>query len=219
MNNPSKRLARWVDEFQQWNIVIKYRSGKLNTVPDALSRRPDYQDYLNAITLKREEDYLPYIERYLMKNKLPDEQEIRNKVIEEAENFVLMPGDRGNSVLHRKVGQGIIAPYVEYVFRGNLMERIHNQYGHLTFQSLGNIMETRAWWPSMKRDLKTFVAACPNCQVHQRQRQGQEREYAQLVSDQYIQPFQRWGIDLIGILPKTKNGNRWIITAVVYTTG
>lgn len=32
-------------------------------------------------------------------------------------------------------------------------------------------------------------------------------------------PFQRWGIDLIGRLPTTPNGNRWIITAIDYATG
>jgi hypothetical protein len=41
----------------------------------------------------------------------------------------------------------------------------------------------------------------------------------QIVTDPFIQPFQRWGIDLIGRLPKTKNGNRWIVTAVDYATG
>src|SRR5438045_2822679 len=47
----------------------------------------------------------------------------------------------------------------------------------------------------------------------------QEREEHQVVSDLFIQPFQRWGIDLIGILPETPSGNRWIITAVDYVTG
>ena len=71
----------------------------------------------------------------------------------------------------------------------------------------------------MEKDLRKFIAACPNCQTHQRQRRTQEREFAQLVTNQSIQPFQRWGIDLIGILPKTKDGNRWIITAIDYATG
>jgi len=31
--------------------------------------------------------------------------------------------------------------------------------------------------------------------------------------------IQRWGIDLIGLLPKTQRGNRWIITAIDYATG
>ena len=34
-----------------------------------------------------------------------------------------------------------------------------------------------------------------------------------------VQPFERWGIDLIGRLPTTPNGNNWIITAVDYATG
>jgi hypothetical protein len=71
----------------------------------------------------------------------------------------------------------------------------------------------------MERDLHSFIAACPNCQVHQRQRRGQEREYGQLVTDSNIQPFLRWGIGLIGILPKTRQGNKWIITAIDYATG
>ena len=53
----------------------------------------------------------------------------------------------------------------------------------------------------------------------QRQRSQQERENAQVPTDPYIQPFQRWGIDLIGLLPKTRRGNRWIITAIDYATG
>ena len=39
------------------------------------------------------------------------------------------------------------------------------------------------------------------------------------MTDPFIQPFQRWGIDLIGRLPKTNDGNRWIITAIDYATG
>lgn len=37
--------------------------------------------------------------------------------------------------------------------------------------------------------------------------------------DPFIQPFQRWGIDLIGVLPKAARGNQWIITAIDYATG
>src|SRR5437667_1799405 len=71
----------------------------------------------------------------------------------------------------------------------------------------------------MDYELRAFLSACPNCQTHQRHRSTQEREEHQVVSDPFIQPFQRWGIDLIGILPETPSGNRWIITAVDYTTG
>ena len=82
-----------------------------------------------------------------------------------------------------------------------------------------NLVEIRAWWPTMAKDIQAFTQSCLNCQIAQRQRSKQEREHAQLPTSQYVEPFQRWGIDLIGILPKTVNGNRWILTAVDYATG
>ena len=71
----------------------------------------------------------------------------------------------------------------------------------------------------MDADIGRFISACPNCQIVQRQRVNQETEYAQVLTNPFIQLFQRWGIDLIGILPKTTNGNRWIITAIGHVTG
>jgi len=71
----------------------------------------------------------------------------------------------------------------------------------------------------MAQDVQAFVQSCPNCQIAQQQRPNQEREYAQLPTNQYVELFQRWGIDLIGVLPTTAKGNRWILTAVDYATG
>ena len=66
------------------------------------------------------------------------------------------------------------------------MQTIHDQYGHLSYASLVNIFESRGWWPSMERDLRAFIAACPNCQTHQRQRTTQEKEDHQIVTDPFI---------------------------------
>ena len=229
--NSSKRLARWVEEFQAWPIDIKYRPGKYALVPDAISRRPDYFDYFNSIhyldsiTPRREEEYISYMSDYLKHKRLPDDDELRNRIIDEAPNFILIePESTANNknkhgILHRKIRDRITAPYIDFILRGDLIQSIHNEFGHLSYMSLENIFESRAWWPSMERDIRTFITACPNCQIQQRQRCTQEREHLQIVSDPAIQPFQRWGIDLIGILPRTKDGNRYIITAIDYATG
>src|SRR5277367_314991 len=74
MKNPSKRLARWVEEFQSYNLNIKYRPGKLATVPDALSRRPNY--HLNAITLEKEE-HIPHIQSFLENQVLPTDKRLK----------------------------------------------------------------------------------------------------------------------------------------------
>ena len=44
-------------------------------------------------------------------------------------------------------------------------------------------------------------------------------EVTYLPTSKTVEPFRRWGIDLIGRLPKTKSGNCWIITAIDYATG
>src|SRR5436305_374185 len=212
IQKPSKRLARWVDEFQQYNLIIKYRPGKLAIVPDAISRRPDF----NALALQKVEDYVPYIRQFLQDKSFPLEASESDKaqIVAEVDKFVLEDG-----VLHRKVKEGVVAPYIDFQFRGDLMQKMHDQYGHLSYANLVNVLESRAWWPTIEKDIRQFIAACPNCQVHQRQHGSQEREHARLLADPIIQPFQRWGIDLIGRLPKTMDGNRWIITAIDYATG
>jgi hypothetical protein len=150
-----------LDEFQQWNLVIKYRHGKLAIVPDALSRRPDY---LNAITLEREaEAFIAYIPAYLTKNALLDDDDLKKKILDDAHKFVMVDGGLFGKILHRKIKDGITAPYVEVEFRGDTMHKLHEQYGHLQYQSLKHLLEPRAWWPTMQRDFQNFTTACPNC--------------------------------------------------------
>ena len=59
----------------------------------------------------------------------------------------------------------------------------------------------------MDQDIRKFVELCANCQTAQRQRSTQEREYAQLPTPRNVE------------LPKSKDGNRWILTAIDYATG
>ena len=107
----------------------------------------------------------------------------------------------------QKVADGVVAPYIEWEFRGDLIQRLHNEYGHLSAGGIGDLLRSRGWWPKMENDIQKFRASCANCQVAQKSNRGQEHEYAQLPTPRFIEPFQRWGIDLIGILLKTTDGN------------
>src|SRR5271169_1506102 len=210
VKKPSKRLARWIDEFQGYDLDICYRKGSEAIVPDALSRRPDF---LNAML--QYDEHIHHIEEYLLDKTLPIHCTMRAKVLQDADSFAL---DEKKALI-KKLKDGATAPYIDPLFRGDFMEQMHAQFGHLSYAGMSNAVDMRGWWPGMEADIRQFIAGCPNCQVAQRSRTSQEKEYAQLVSDQFIQPFQRWGIDLIGILPKTLNGNRWIITVIDYAIG
>src|SRR5205814_4912097 len=88
---------------------------------------------------EKEEEYIPYMRTFLTEGTLPQDDNIKERISGEVDNFVVE-----DDTLFRKVRNGIKAPYVEFVFRGDLMERIHRQYGHLLFDSLKNIIESRA---------------------------------------------------------------------------
>ena len=71
-----------------------------------------------------------------------------------------------------------MAPDIEPLFCGDFMEKMHSQFGHLSYGGMAQAIESRAWWPGMEADMRKFIAACPNCQIMQRQRPRQERETA-----------------------------------------
>jgi IS30 family transposase len=80
------------------------------------------------------------------------------------------------------------------------------------------VIRTRAWWPTIRKDIQAIAGSCPNCQIAKPSRPNLEREAAQHLVKKGIQPFKRWGIDLIRHLPTTPNGNRWIITVIDHAT-
>ena len=129
IKKPSKHLARWLDEFQEYTLDIKYRPGPLAVVPDAISRRPDFKGltsdaapiahtFFNTIQMENRDSYINYVRAYLENYTLPDEiqdHNMRAMILEQAEKFILIEDPLGN-ILHRKIRDGVTAPYIEPLF-------------------------------------------------------------------------------------------------------
>jgi len=69
------------------------------------------------------------------------------------------------------------------------------------------------YWTTLHRDVKQFCASCDSCQ-----RFGKKGSKAILKPVFVEKPFQMIAIDVIGPLPKSSNGHRFIITAIDYLT-
>ena len=242
----SKRLARWISEFQQYDLKIKYRKGSEAIVPDAISRRPDFvgkgpankaqddsvrrwlstfQGELSALLGLSEQDWLAATIQYLKDGTVPESEKMQRAVEKHARDLRLektrIGTGRGEQTEETLVyiRDGTSVPYLEVPFRRPLVERMHEEFGHLGHPGLLGVVGARAWWPSLKDDIQAQVHLCKNCQVSQGAKKHLEREQAQRLTSKGIRPFERWGIDCIGRLPATPNGNRWIITAIDYATG
>lgn len=204
-----KRLERWIAEFREYNLDIRYWAGEENTVADAISC---WLDFLGSLTVKP--NHLDHIRAYLKGGVIP-EQANRAIILEESVQWCLNGEDQLVCILEDDQE----APYLEPVHQLHFLEKMHWLYGHLGAASLIGLIWTQAYWPQMQTDLSKFCQTCPECQVSCGSQMNQDRELAQVMASSTVQPFERWGIDFIGQLPKTSSGNQWIVTAIDYATG
>ena len=76
---PSSRLARWLAEFREYKLNIKYKPGSEMTVPDTLSRRGDFQ-LLTGKVNNRTLSFNQAIRAYTEFGTLPNNPEMRTKL-------------------------------------------------------------------------------------------------------------------------------------------
>ncbi|KAH9244611.1 hypothetical protein BASA81_017979 [Batrachochytrium salamandrivorans] len=108
-------------------------------------------------------------------------------------------------------------PYCPSWDRKSVYARFHRGLGHLKFDSIIDLVTRRYWWPTMKQDIKKYISECPECQLDQ-SASGRHAPTPIRPIPSVALPFERWGMDFVQDLPRTKSGNQHIITAIDYAT-
>jgi hypothetical protein len=142
MRNPTKRLARWIEEFGEYNISIQYRKGSENTVPDAISRRPDFMGegprnraaIVAAIRGFDEDEWATHMTAFLADGVVPP-QDFQEDIYEHKDEFAV---DNEGNLLHTT--EDGHSPYIPQAFRADLLERMHTDCGHLGYPGLQGVM-------------------------------------------------------------------------------
>ncbi|CEH14634.1 FOG: Transposon-encoded proteins with TYA, reverse transcriptase, integrase domains in various combinations [Ceraceosorus bombacis] len=207
----SKRLARWLEEFQEVDLDIKYQRGELNIPADAISRRADWVNSLNE-----EPSTLEDLRRWFLGNATDPPESIAADL----KNWRYDP--RTERLLHRVAGaraeEDWFAPYVEPQHRAAKMYEVHREGGHSGYQRLKHLFVSKYWWPKQLPDLEYFIKACPACQVHKPTVPMAVNKRKYVIADETIKPFQRWGIDHVGPFDESPSGNSYMICAIDYAT-
>src|SRR6266542_1738497 len=84
---------------------------------------------------------------------------------------------------------------------------------HQSFDVMYNQMSKRYIWQNMRNDIKEYAKTCFQCQQRGLMRQNNQKYTIQLTDI-----FERWGIDIIGSLSITREGNRYIVVVMDYFT-
>ena len=87
--------------------------------------------------------------------------------------------------------------------------------GHLGITKTKDRILQRYYWPGVFKDVAEY---CRSCEVCQRSGPRRPARAEMIPMPLMSQPFQRIAMDLVGPLPRTQRGNRFILTICDYAT-
>ncbi|XP_071490086.1 uncharacterized protein [Diadema antillarum] len=115
-------------------------------------------------------------------------------------------------------GEGYRQIVVPKQYRGKLLHIAHDNLtaGHLGVGKTQQRLMQNFYWPGIFRDVAEFCKTCGPCQKCASQYRGGK---AKLVSVPVIgRPFRKVAMDIVGPLPRSKKGNKYILVLCDYAT-
>ena len=208
------RLTRWILYLQQFNFTWEHRAGKHHSNADAMSRLPPTNPVLGVFqqlspdidsikTAQRTDKILlPVISALSSRSPLPTDVApgLRRSILEDG---VLCRRFRSSSST-----EGHLQVVIPDTLKSVVLQQLHNQSGHLgIYKTLEKIKE-RFYWPGYEGDTTTWIQECQECQKRNKPQPAQQAPLETLTSDY---PFQKLSWDIMGPLPVTSNGNKYIV--------
>src|SRR6266516_543428 len=83
--------------------------------------------------------------------------------------------------------------------------------GHYNTASTKHRIMQDYYWPKMGKNIADYVQRCEPCQ-----RRGKPKRTEGLNPIKVTEILEMWGMDIVGPLPETKQGNKYIIVATEY---
>jgi ribonuclease HI len=232
---PYFRLAtRLIEEFD--GISLKHIPRSENKIADALANlattlalseeervnvpvcnrwalTKEYTSETNAISVSivEDEDWRQPLIDYLEHGKLPNDSCHRTEVRRKASRFIYY-----KDTWYRRSFDGLFLRCLGKGETNQAMEEAHSgvcgahQCGPKLYH---RIKRTGYYWPTIVKDCMDYAKRCEACQLHANYiHQPPEPLHPTVAS----WPFDAWGLDVVGPLPKSSAGHLYILAATDY---
>ena len=178
------RFTKFIHKLSEYDYEIIYKPGKKNQNADALSRLP-----IPA------EDIMRVKTRAMAK-----EKEQGN--LSEGENN----GDNQEEAIRTQ--QRILTDPKDIQ---TVLRDFHDSVlgGHKGVRKTFLRIKQYYKWPGMKKQITDYVLGCGKCQAN---KSSKLTKMPMVITDTPIKPFDKVHMDIVGILPTTVSGNRFILT-------
>ena len=230
------RLVRASQYASQFDLDVRWRPGKQNIVPDALSRllrkREEVSDpeatgilddvfVYNFTLVEMSEDYRAKLAAAYKKDKkwskilesLEAEKE-RLLKSEDSVEFVKLPNIlfvlRDKLIYYQDEYNDRERLCVPKTLEQKVFENAHDKHSHGGFQRTYERISEGHYMRHLTRRLKRYILHCPECQVNQTKRHAPYGSLKPIITPPLI--FHTITIDFILALPLLENGNNTMMT-------
>ncbi|MCO5612058.1 hypothetical protein L7F22_066320 [Adiantum nelumboides] len=215
-------IHKLFDQFEE--VQLYHIPRKQNEVADLLAQKAvacdesEVQVILAATAIKQPRyqgmESLAPIVSYILEGEFPQSftKAQKQRLMEKANSYLFLEGalyQRGKDQVCRRI------PTVEEI--PSILEGLHEEAcgGHFAQElTAKKILLSGYVWPSLHIDVQHWCKSCHNCQVNGNKHLLHGPRQLVLANG----PFEKWGIDAMGPLPRTKNGKLYILVAIDYMT-
>eukprot|EP00253_Pinus_taeda_P010931 PITA_10931 len=220
-----EKRANWVTTLQEYDLEIKPAKivrgqGFCRLLAGASniseSGDTDHIEEINQISVTNSESQYADLIFYLKNGHAPPNLSYKNKraIRLKSKNFVII-----DDVLFRQNYDSFLLRCLEKPEAQKILQELHDgpAGGHFGADTIAHkIIHAGYYWPTLFRDTHEYIRKCRSCQVSS----GRQRKPAFPLQPVNIdQPFEQWGLDIIGeITPQSSKQYKCILTATDYFT-
>lgn len=239
--NPEGQVARWLETLSSFTFTVEHRKGRLHGNADSLSRIPCKQcgredglekatnnttdrtgfepKLVNKLEVEHQSaDAVSLVKQWVRQGRRPPVNEISSEgyfVKTLWNQFDLL--DVQDGLLVRQLYDTTTQVILPLSQRREVLRVSHDNRsgGHLGIKKTLQRIRQRYYWPGQRKDIKIYVTGCEKCM----KRKGPiPNKKAPMQLHQSGYPMERLAIDILGELPLTENGNRYIVVIADYFT-
>ena len=219
--NPPSHMAESAETSEN-NVygIIDELDNVITLVPNS-EDIPEYIPLLDIVVLREEQGKDECCRPYLTYLKSGRTEALDDATPLNAEKYHLSP----NLVLLKEIqtSEGpLTRTHYAVVIPNRLKQEILMAYhntpwgGHQGSDKTFRKMAPRVFWPGMRQDIQAFCQSCPSCQKIKIT--STKRPNPMSIPRLPSKPFEIVAIDIVGPLPSTENGKRYLLTVLDHLT-
>ncbi|VFQ80577.1 unnamed protein product [Cuscuta campestris] len=161
----------------------------------------------------RPRDWMDDIVAFLKDGALPDDA-VKAKLVRTRAPGYTLEGEK----LYKRAYNGTLLRCLRPAEAEQVMEEVHAGicFAHQGAYAVSRKITLQGYfWPTIVKDCAEFVRKCKVCQKFQKVPGRPSTNYTPIST---AIPFARWGVDLVGALPRGTGNVRYVIVAIDYFT-